>query len=67
VDRCRLRPGGAFRARGRGDWNWAQNFKIVHYGGGLFAVLLLMADAYRQARSRETRVGGDDVAARLAA
>ncbi|HKU42189.1 MAG TPA: glycosyltransferase family 87 protein [Polyangiales bacterium] len=44
--------------------NWAQNYDIVHYGGGLFAVLVLIADAYRQARSREpTRVDHDDVAA----
>jgi hypothetical protein len=30
--------------------NWAQNTPVVHYGGGLIALIALLIDAYRQAR-----------------
>ncbi|HKP64143.1 MAG TPA: glycosyltransferase 87 family protein [Polyangiales bacterium] len=30
--------------------NWLQNYPVVHYGGGLVALMALMIDAYRQAR-----------------
>ncbi len=29
--------------------NWLQNYAVVHYGGGLVALVLLMVDAYRKA------------------
>jgi hypothetical protein len=43
--------------------NWLQNTVIVHYGAGLIGLLILLVDAYRQARSRsrsiEQRSDGD--------
>ena len=33
--------------------NWCQNYGIVHQGGSLLAVLWLMAEAYRLARTRD--------------
>jgi hypothetical protein len=34
--------------------NWLQNYPIVHGGGSLVAVLLLLGDAYARARARDT-------------
>jgi hypothetical protein len=33
--------------------NWLQNYAIVHNGGSLLAVMLLLVDAYRRARTRD--------------
>jgi Glycosyltransferase family 87 len=30
--------------------NWLQNYPVVHYGGGLVALMALMLDSYRRAR-----------------
>ena len=35
--------------------NWAQNYPVVHYGGSLLAVLLLLADAWARAHARDAQ------------
>ena len=53
---------GGLRAAGLRFWfvcglfavmNWAQNYAVVHRGGSLLAVLVLMLDAYTRARTRD--------------
>jgi hypothetical protein len=35
--------------------NWAQNSPVVHYGGGLAALLGLLGDSYRRSKTAVSR------------
>jgi Glycosyltransferase family 87 len=41
--------------------NWLQNTSVVHYGAGLLGLLVLLVDAYRQARARSIEESNGDL------
>jgi hypothetical protein len=61
------RPRFWFVVAGFTAMNWLQNYPVVHYGGGLVALLALMIDAYRQARGNALGSADDELRAPLSA